>query len=254
MLRQERVFLYVANWKMRLTYDQVCLLAENHKRDFERLATLSQDKKIVLCPSYDALSSVAHIFKKSPVLLGAQNCSSHLLGNYTGEVSAESLAQLGCRFCIIGHSERRQFYGETSQEIAHKIEQLAAVGITPLLCVGETREQYDRHETLQVVTQQMKDALKKCPHGLQHTALCVAYEPVWAIGTGAVASVSHIEGVIKQLTLVIQELALPCQVLILYGGSVDSDNASELKSIHGLGGFLIGGASLDFQKFEKIVT
>lgn len=250
----ERSFLYVANWKMKLGHDQALELSRLHKSDFERLASVSNDIALVLCPSFDVIAEVAQLFKNSKVMIGAQNCSPYLLGNYTGEVAAESLVQLGCHFCIVGHSERRLWCGETDLVVASKIELLLQVGITPIICVGETKEQYDQGQTLHVVAQQVKAALKGVKKHSGHVHICIAYEPVWSIGTGIVPSNEHIEGVFHDIMAAANETSDNCIVTLLYGGSVDETNVAKLKMIHGLGGFLIGGASLDFQKFEKIVT
>lgn len=239
---------------MKLSHDQVIALCKDNKHGFEKLTAAHENTTIVLCPSFDALSEVAQIFKNSRVMIGAQNCSSHFLGNYTGQISIESLAQLGCHFCIVGHSECRQWLGETDQDVAQKIERLLQVGIVPLVCVGETKVQYEQHETLHIIAQQIKAALKGIKVISNHPHICIAYEPVWSIGTGSVPSNDHIRGVFRQITMLITEVAPQCKATLLYGGSVDENTVAELKKIYGIGGFLIGGASLDFQKFEKIVT
>jgi triosephosphate isomerase (TIM) len=250
----EPSFLYVANWKMKLSFEQSQSFITDHKADFERLAQVIREKKIVICPSHEALFSVAQVVHGSGVLLGAQDCSRHRMGSYTGEVAALSLSQLGCHFCIIGHSERRQQCGETDEQIAEKFERLIEVGITPIFCVGETFEHYEQQKTINVIDRQITEIFRDRRYENYNSRICIAYEPVWAIGTGKVAGRDHIDKVLRHITILMHELNVPCKISLLYGGSLDVENARELKSIHGLGGFLIGGASIDFQKFEKIVT
>lgn len=247
-------FLCIANWKMKYAHNQALSFARDNKAGFEQLAAAHSNKKIILCPSHDVLAQVADLFKGSAVVMGGQNCSAHALGNYTGEVAAESLEQMGCRFCIVGHSERRMFCAETNEDIARKIEHLIRLNITPIVCVGETKEEYDRHETLSAITVQLKAASKGIKKMSGHMYIGIAYEPVWAIGTGLVASNAHIEGVFKHIAELMCTEQSHCKFALLYGGSVDENTASQLAQIHGLHGFLIGGASLDFKKFEKIVT
>lgn len=246
----EHSFLYVANWKMQLNYRQALEFCQKNKEGFSKLAG-AEDSEIILCPSFDVLHTVAQLFKDSNVIIGAQTCSSHVPGAYTGEVSAQSLDQIGCRYCIVGHSERRLYCTETDQDIAHKIERLLDRGIIPLVCVGETRGQFERKETETVIKRQVSSAFKAAQGAPQ---FCIAYEPIWAIGTGDVPTNDSVQSVFEQINMLAHAIIPDVQIALLYGGSINDSNAADLKKIQGIGGFLIGGASLDFQKFEKIVT
>lgn len=235
--------LFVANWKMQLSFDRAIAFAQNNYNQF---AQLSKNHSIVVCPSFDALASVKQAFADTQIKLGAQNVSAHDMGAYTGQVSAVSLKQIGCMYCIVGHSERRTYNNESDADVADKVRQLATAGVIPIICVGETREQRDQGQTMAVLKKQVNAILEVAPK-----KICIAYEPIWAIGTGVIPQTQKIAEVVQALESQVQDIA---DARFLYGGSVSPDNAAELATIDALGGFLIGGASIDFQKFKKIVS
>jgi len=246
-------FLYVANWKMQLSFKESISFCWNHKDDLEVLSA-KENVHIVLCPSFDALHLISQVFVNSELSVGAQSCSAHEFGPYTGEVSARSISQIGCEFCIIGHSERRKLFGQTDEIVAQKVQQAIKNNLYPIICVGETKQQHDEGQAKEIIKKQISfvcEAIKKTSH---KATVCFAYEPVWAIGSGIVPENNQIEEVLGQIQAVSEQIVPDASVAFLYGGSVNGQNAQKLREISGLGGFLIGGASLDFQKFEKIVT
>lgn len=190
----------------------------------------------------------------SPVAVGAQNvCDQPGQGAFTGEVSAEMLADLGCRYALVGHSERRALYGESNSLMADKVRCCLNVGVVPILCVGETDEEREAGRTLDVVAEQLDAVMAAIPAG-ELASLVVAYEPVWAIGTGKTASPAQAQEVhafIRQRVAGYSE-KLAAGMRILYGGSVKAANAAELFSQVDIDGGLVGGASLDAQEFSAI--
>ena len=246
-------FLYVANWKMQFSFEESLLFCKKNKHSFTRLASLDTIN-IVLCPSFDALYSIVQLFTDSSVSIGAQNCAAYKKGAYTGEVSASSLAQVGCTFCIVGHSERRSYYGEIDEDINRKIKCLMQSFITPIICVGETKEEYEKKEVMAVVGRQVRSVCQMIKTNDLSAEFYIAYEPIWSIGTGLIPSNEYIESVFDLIRSIIKEVIAQQRGIVLYGGSVDYQSAKQIMLVRGIGGFLVGGASLDFQKFEKIVT
>lgn len=243
---------FVANWKMYKTYKESIEWCKEYCKELSRL---SEKADIVVCPTFPALESVGSYLASCGVAWGAQDCSWKKEGALTGEVSVLSLKELGCSFCIVGHSERRRFAGETNERIAQKLSLLFAENIIPILCVGETAKgiSWDQQKPIleQVITDQLSvlTNLKESTHRV----LCVAYEPVWAIGTGQVPSVEHIQGAVDRINHFCKVSLADCEIHILYGGSVDPESAALLWSVNNLEGFLVGGASVSFKSFEKIV-
>jgi triosephosphate isomerase len=210
--------------------------------------------EVVLCPPFTALSSVAQAVDGAQVSLGAQDLHWETQGAYTGEVSAAMLLDLGCRFVIVGHSERRAFFGETDVSVNRKTGAAIAAGLCPIVCVGETLEQRDRGETDKIVRAQVERGLEGLGHALSE--IVVAYEPVWAIGTGRTATAEQAQSVhalIRETLAALGGAAAADTVRIQYGGSVKPGNAAELFSGPDVDGGLIGGASLDADSFAQIV-
>lgn len=244
-------FLYIANWKNYFTYLQGQDWIKNYK---EPLATLAKNNTLVICPSFESLSTLAWHIKDTSIKLGAQNCSAHNTGAFTGQVLIESLKELNCSYCIIGHPEVQRTCPEGFQELAKKAALLLKAGITPLVCFGETPQEYELSrgsDTLRLALETFCDALPSTEHATN--TIGIAYEPLWAINAATIPPRNYIE---KQVNLAKQLCANSApryKFLFLYGGGVDETSIREFKNIEALDGFLIGRASTDFQKLQKIV-
>jgi triosephosphate isomerase len=215
----------------------------------------SEGVDVVVCPAYPALPAVAEALEGSPVGWGGQNCSPEPEGALTGEVSLPMLVDLGCRFVILGHSERRQFFGETDDSVRRKLQAALGAGLTPIVCVGESLEERDAGRTQEVVDRQIRGAYDGLP-GPEAARTVVAYEPVWAIGTGRTATPEQAEAVHRSIRVTLSGLfgeQVAVGTRILYGGSVKPGNAAELFSQPNIDGGLIGGASLVAADFLAIV-
>jgi len=209
--------------------------------------------RLLVCPPFPYLASVAAQVAGSKVSLGAQNVSEHESGAFTGETAPSMLKDVGCTYVIVGHSERRAIYGESSEQVAAKFQAAQAAGLTPILCVGETLEEREAGTTEQVIDEQLDAVLNVA--GVQAFATAViAYEPVWAIGTGMTATPEQAQDVHKHIRarLAAHDGELAGRVQILYGGSMKGDNAPGLLSMADIDGGLIGGASLKANDFLAI--
>ena len=216
-------------------------------------APASDRVSLLVCPPYPYLASVASQLQGSGVQLGAQNVSEHENGAYTGEVAPAMLLEVGCRYAIVGHSERRTLYGEDSEQVAAKMAAALAAGLVPILCVGETLDQRKSGSTEQVVGEQLAAAVDR--NGIAAFASAViAYEPVWAIGTGETATPEQAQDVHRYIRseLAKHDADVAENVQILYGGSVKGDNAPGLFGMPDIDGGLIGGASLKAADFLAI--
>ncbi|GGJ86654.1 triose-phosphate isomerase [Pseudomonas matsuisoli] len=241
--------LVIANWKMNGG------IAANAELLGELIPSLSRLNRleIAICPSFPYLHQVSMVATGSNIALGAQNVSSHPEGAFTGEVSARMLKEFGCRYVLIGHSERRTLYAEDDQLVAQKFEAALKADLIPVLCVGETLEEHRTLKTQLVIARQLQAVIEQV--GIQKIADgVIAYEPVWAIGTGLAASPTQAQQVhfkIRQL-LAQHDLSIAKSICLLYGGSVRADNAAELFAQADIDGGLIGGASLDAESFTTI--
>ena len=247
----ERKPLIVANWKMNKTVDESVGFVE----EFLPMISGVKDVDMALAPSFISLMPVSKALQESVVELAAQNMHWEEAGAYTGEVSSVMLRDTGCRYVILGHSERRQFFGEGDGEVSRKVLASLGEGIIPILCVGETLGERDYGKTFDTVGKQITGGLADVvlDSGLE---IVLAYEPVWAIGTGKTASPEEAQEVHafarSQLTGILgSEVA--GSVRILYGGSVKPENASALMKMADIDGALVGGASLDPESFAGIV-
>ena len=239
------------NWKMNKTVGEALALV----RELRGAVSMVRDRvQVAIAPPFTALHPVAKALEDSNIELAAQNCHFEGSGAFTGEVAAPMLREVGCRWVIVGHSERRQFFGETDEGINKRIRAVTAAGMLPIVCVGETLAEREAGKTLEVVSKQVTGCLAgvTAEHGAQFV---LAYEPVWAIGTGKTATSrqaqevhAHIRGVLKGLWGAAAE-----QTRIQYGGSVKPDNAVELLSQPDIDGALVGGASLKAADFAAIV-
>lgn len=237
--------LVVGNWKMH----------GSHQGNAELLAGIVGARPfgcdVAVCAPFPYLSEAAVALAGSDIRWGAQDCSMHEQGAYTGEVSAAMLAEFGCRYVIVGHSERRAYHAESDQLVADKAKAALARGITPIVCVGETLAQREAGETEAVVKRQLSAVI----HTLGHCAgeMVVAYEPVWAIGTGRVATPEQAQAVHALLRAQLRAAAANADAMtLLYGGSVKPDNAATLFGQADIDGGLIGGASLKAADFVGI--
>tara|TARA_B100000809_G_C15090896_1_gene513152 strand:+ start:792 stop:1568 length:777 start_codon:yes stop_codon:yes gene_type:complete len=250
MIVAKRPLLIAGNWKMHGALNDSAELVSMLKK----VVVEPKDAQMLLCPPFTHLMAVGKWLKESNILLGAQNLSHQpSLGAYTGEIHGSMLKDVGCSFVIIGHSERRQFHGETDDLVAQKFQVAQAVGLTPILCVGETLEQHQKGKTELVVVGQMMAVLKMVGVAAFSDAV-IAYEPIWAIGTGRTATPSQAQKVhaLIRATIGEHDATISSDLRILYGGSVKSDNASELFSMDDIDGGLVGGASLKAEKFAAI--
>ena len=248
---EDRRPLMAGNWKMYKTADEA---AQTAQQLVERVAGVTE-VDIMIAPTYTALVPVFEVIQNSPIALGAQNLFWEDEGAYTGEISAPMLKSVGCQYGIIGHSERRQYFGETDETVNKKIQAALQVGLKPVFCVGETEEERASEQTLSVLDKQVKKGLE----GLisdQLDTLIIAYEPVWAIGTGKTATDDQAQEVHQFIRSLVEKnfgTALSDSIRILYGGSVKPDNVAGLMSMPDIDGALVGGASLDAESFSKIV-
>lgn len=243
--------LVIANWKMNGDSDTNRALLTAFLGLLEP-GTQGGNCDVVICPPFTYLGEVGALLDGSPVHLGAQDCSHSESGAYTGEVAAPMLADCGCGYVIIGHSERRQYHGESDALVAAKLSAAVRAGLVPVLCVGETRDQREAGEEEKVVTSQLRGALRDVA---SLDDIVVAYEPVWAIGTGLTATpelAQEMHGAIRKALVAIDEQGAQ-ETRLLYGGSVKADNAAALFSQRDIDGALVGGASLDAEAFAAIV-
>lgn len=240
--------LVVANWKMHGS------LAANQSliQQFQSLLGQAQTA-VAICPPFVYLAQLQSLLSDSLIALGAQNLSEYESGAYTGEISASMLADLHCRYVIVGHSERRAIYAETDAHVAEKFARAQEQGLTPILCVGETLAEREADQTTAIVLRQLDAVIAK--NGIKSLRKAViAYEPVWAIGTGKTATPEQAQEVHRVLREHIQTLCAETAVVvqILYGGSVKADNAESLFAQIDIDGALVGGASLKAEEFAAI--
>ena len=247
----ERVPLIAGNWKMHGAGSQAAQLAADVVAAVRGVA----DRDVLIAPPFPALPLVAERLRGSRVLLAGQNLHWEDTGAFTGEVSGPMLTAAGCTHVIIGHSERRQLFGDTDESVARKVAAALRCGLTPIVCVGETLQEREADETWAVIDRQVRAAL----FGLDPDTigrLVLAYEPVWAIGTGKVASPGQAQDVHAPIRALVTELGgshVAAGMRILYGGSVKPDNIDALMRQSDLDGALVGGASLKAADFARIV-
>jgi triosephosphate isomerase len=245
MMRQS---LVIGNWKMNGTRASVELLAQGI------MAGLGDNTAgIAVCAPYVYLPSIGEIINGSRLALGAQNVADKASGAYTGEVSAAMLAEFGCQYALVGHSERRSYYGDTDASVASRFCQAQSQNIIPVLCIGETLEQREQEQTFAVVDEQLDAVIELAGIAAFNNAV-IAYEPVWAIGTGKTASDEQAQEVHQHIRQYIaaKDQTIAEKIQILYGGSAKPDNAKGLFAMPDIDGGLIGGASLDAESFLKI--
>ncbi len=241
--------LVAGNWKMNGSRAESAALAMAIKQG---IGATSQ-AEVAVCPPFILIPLVAEKLNGSPVVWGGQNLSVHKSGAYTGEVSGPMLKDYACTYVIVGHSERRTFYGDTDALVAEKYGAAQAVGLLPILCVGETLQEREANQTEAVVARQLDAVVNKHGIGSFKNAV-IAYEPVWAIGTGKTASPQQAQDVHRFIRerLATKDKSVAENVRILYGGSMKGSNAKELLAQADIDGGLIGGASLQAEEFLTI--
>ena len=245
-----RMPLVMGNWKMHGTLAEARPLATAVRDGLKR----PRGVEVVLCPPFTALAAVAEILGAGPIRLGAQTCHQEASGAHTGEISPPMLAELGCRYVLAGHSERRREMGETDEQVNRKVHAVLAHAMTPVLCVGETADERRQGLTFTTIEGQLRAGLA----GVAGDALAdvvLAYEPVWAIGTGVNATASQaaeVHGYLRGLLSELSSKETAGQIRILYGGSVKADNVDALAAEPDIDGALVGGASLNATSFIAI--
>ena len=239
------------NWKMFKTTAEAVKFAEDFLKLYEK-----DDVRVAICAPFTQLAALKKAFEGTGVAIGAQNMHFADSGAFTGEISADMLAEIGVNYCIIGHSERRQYFGETDESVNKKLHQAFAHDIVPILCVGETLEQRDAGREYDVVREQLvKDLAGLSEIQMRH--MTIAYEPIWAIGTGRTATpeqANEMCGAIRDIVEELYDTDISCDVTIQYGGSVKPANATELMNMPEIDGALVGGASLKPEEFIQIVN
>ena len=241
--------LVAGNWKMHGSRAENASLV----RSLLDQARADATTEVMLCPPFVYLHEVGRLLKDSDVALGAQSLCAEAMGAFTGEVSGAMLKDVGCSYVLVGHSERRQIYGEGDALVARKFVAAQSQGLVPVLCVGETLEEREGERTAQVVARQLDAVLAVSGVGAFRSAV-IAYEPVWAIGTGRNASPDQAQDVHAMIRgkMAVLDATIGASVRILYGGSVKASNARELFAMPDIDGGLVGGASLKADEFARI--
>ncbi len=252
MNRRYRKTIIAGNWKMNKTLSETRTFAE----ELKPLIGKPKWCEVVLCVPYVNIPAAVRLFKESRIAIGAENCHYEATGAYTGEVSADMLKELGVKYVIIGHSERRQYYNETDVTVNKKVHAALAAGLYPIVCVGESLEQRELDVTMELIAYQVKCALSGVSADkMRHVV--IAYEPIWAIGTGKTATAEQAGEVCEAIRAVVRKLygaRVARAVTVQYGGSMNAKNASELLAQPDVDGGLLGGASLNPADFTTIVN
>lgn len=248
-----RKHIVAGNWKMNCTFTEADELVNGIMEQLER-NELPRETQVVVCPPFPYIEMTSDYAGDSYFTVGAQNVAAEERGAFTGEVSAEMLESMEIDWCIVGHSERRAYYGETDATVAAKVDRLLAHGLKPIVCVGEVLEEREAGRELEVVRRQVEGALFHL-EASQMSEVVIAYEPVWAIGTGRTATPEQAQEIHAHIRKLLAEKygeAVAEEVSILYGGSCKPSNARELFACKDIDGGLIGGASLKAEDFVAI--
>ena len=239
------------NWKMYKTTAEARAFAREFKKNYQ-----SSDVKVAIFPPFTQLAALAEEFKGTGICLGAQNVHYEREGAFTGEISVPMLREIGVEYCIVGHSERRQYFNESDETVNRKAKALLEAEITPVICVGENLYQREHNYQDKLVAEQVANAMEGIP-AEDAAKVVIAYEPIWAIGTGRTATpiqANHMCKVIRDELEEIYDEETADKVVIQYGGSVKPENASEILNMEEIDGALVGGASLEPLKFIEIVN
>jgi triosephosphate isomerase len=243
--------LIAGNWKMYGTRAE----AERLLSTLKTLVGRPADREVVIAPPFTILETASRLLAGTSIRLAAQNLHWEPQGAFTGEISGPMLTDLGCSHVILGHSERRQYFGETDEQVAQKVRAAQRDGLIPIVCVGETLEERERGETAVLIARQVRTALQGQGKAA-FASLVIAYEPVWAIGTGRTATpaqAQEVHAVIRTAVAELSDRAAAEVVRILYGGSVKPDNVDGLMAEADIDGALVGGASLQAEAFARII-
>lgn len=245
--------LIAGNWKMHKTSKEALEFAESFKKLYNAEET---DIKAAICAPFTQLETLKKAFEGTGILLGAQNVHFEDKGAFTGEISADMLCEIGVDYCVVGHSERRQYFAETNETVNKKLHKLFEKGIIPIMCVGEGLEEREAGEENMIVRTQLIEGLVNI--GPEDASkLVIAYEPIWAIGTGKTATPQQAQdmcGYIRDVIAEIYDEDVACETIIQYGGSVKPSNATEIMNMEDIDGALVGGASLNPEDFINIVN
>jgi triosephosphate isomerase len=244
--------ILAGNWKMNMTATQARELASK----LIPLVSAVKDRDIVLGPPFTALSAVADTIKGTNISLSAQNLHGEDKGAFTGEISADMLLDSGCKYVIIGHSERRQYFGETDETVNKKVKQALNKGLLPILCVGETLAERESGKLNDIISRQVTGGLKDVS-AEDMKKVVIAYEPVWAIGTGKTATpeqANEVHALIRQRVKALYTADIAECLRIQYGGSVTPENVSTLMAMPDIDGALVGGASLKPESFAALIN
>ncbi len=247
-----RKTIIAGNWKMYKTLKEGQELAVGLRRELYKIETVD----IVICPPYTLLDYLSDALETSNIVLGAQDCYWQEEGAFTGEVSCNMIKDAGCSFVIIGHSERRQYFGETNDSVNKKLKAALKAGLLPIVCVGETLTERENNKTFEVLTDHVQNGLKDIT-AEDMEKIIIAYEPVWAIGTGKTATPQQAEEAHKFIRGLLSKLfsrETADITRIQYGGSVKPENITELMKQPDIDGALVGGASLSTESFSTIVN
>ncbi|HBZ54291.1 MAG TPA: triose-phosphate isomerase [Syntrophobacteraceae bacterium] len=247
----DRKALVAANWKMYKTIAE----ARRFVEELQAQVGPCVDREVVIAPPFTALPAIARTLRTNGFALAAQNCHWEEQGAFTGEVSVGMLRDVGCLYVIVGHSERRNLFGETDSMIQKKVDAVYRHGLTPILCIGETLQQREAAETFEVVVRQFEEAVVGVNQD-QARQLVLAYEPVWAIGTGRTATPEQAQEVhhfLRERIATRFDKTIANHIRMVYGGSVKTDNVDALMAQPDIDGLLVGGASLEVTSFIRIV-
>ncbi|MGB7085323.1 MAG: triose-phosphate isomerase [Phormidesmis sp.] len=238
-----RKVVIAGNWKMHKTQAEAADFVQQLVPQIEGVA---DNRELVLCAPFTALGLLVDKLQGQAIKVGAQNIHWENSGAYTGEISAAMLTEIGIRYVIVGHSERRQYFGETDETVNARLKAAQTAGLTPILCVGETKQQRDVNETEAIITRQVEKALV----GVNQFNLVIAYEPIWAIGTGDTCASDEANRVIGLIRSQLDNK----EVSIQYGGSVKPENVDEIMAQSDIDGALVGGASLNADSFARLAN
>lgn len=245
-MQKTRSPLVVANWKLNGGTDLICTSVASFLRKKFRV-------QIGIAPPYVYISNMANFLRNSKIMVGSQNVSKFESGAFTGETSAQMLKEVGCEFCLIGHSERRQVFLENNASCHTKVASALAAGLMPIICIGENAQQHDLGLTKHILYRQLQESL--LGQNIKNRQIAIAYEPIWAIGSGKAASPESVqqvhEYIFNELCTIFDEDSAK-NIRILYGGSVNKNNAAQLLAMPNVDGLLVGGASLDPEHFSEI--